>query len=148
MLRVFSVLAGLFGLALFLGVTWVGCTAYLKSHGPYREAMALAAADSTLKAVLGPPVQPGLFINGEVESDGMDQWATYVTRIKGSRERGTLRIQGYRAGGDWQVVSMALQTRGGRRYSYTPATGFREGALPWPGAVPNPGARSGRPATF
>jgi len=148
MLKAFGIIAALLGLALFMGIVWIGCTSYLKGHGPYREAMAIATADATVNAVLGPPARAGLFINGEISSDGMDQWATYVSRIKGSRTRGTLRVQGYRAGGDWEIVSMALQTRENHRYTYVPGTGFVDGAVPWPAGVPGRVPRSGRPATF
>jgi hypothetical protein len=124
-----ALLLFLLGLALFMGVVWAGCSTFLKANGPYREAVKIARADPAVVEALGAPVEEGWFLNGSIESDGMDARATYLTRLNGSRDRGTLRIRGY-SDGAWRIVSMTLETGEGARLDYAPGLGFRARGAP------------------
>jgi hypothetical protein len=121
---VLAALAGLLGLALFMGVIFAGCGAFMKSRGGYPEGLALLRADPAATAALGTPIRDGFFVTGEVASDGMDAHSSYVVRVRGPRGSGRLRIRGYRAGGAWRVTGMTLETAGGERLEYVPGVGF------------------------
>ncbi len=128
-----GILLALLGLGLFMGVVWAGCSTFLKSNGPYEEAVKIARMDPAVMEALGAPVEEGWFLNGEIESDGMDSRATYLTRLHGSRDRGTLRIRGYRDSA-WRIVGMTLETGDGARLDYAPGRGFRRRGAPPGGA--------------
>jgi hypothetical protein len=120
---VLAVLLGLLGLGLFMGLVWVGCSAFLKNNDAYRQGVAAALADPSVGELLGAPVAEGLFINGEIEHDGMDAYGTWLVRLRGEAHSGTLRIIGHESMDAWRVVGLVLETQG-QRYRYVAGSGF------------------------
>ena len=119
-----SVLTGLVGLALFMAVVWAGCSTFLKNNGAYERGVATALIDPVVAKALGAPVRESWFLNGSIEGDGMTTRGSWLVRLRGERAGGTLRIAGYKADGDWRVVSMALDAED-VRYVFVPGVGFR-----------------------
>ena len=119
-----ALLASLLGIGLFMALVWAGCSTFLKSNEAYERGVEAAVADPVVEKALGAPVRESWFLNGSVEGDGMTWNGSWLVRLRGERASGTLRIAGYKTGGDWRVVAMALDADG-VRYFYVPGVGFR-----------------------
>lgn len=120
-----AILAFVIGLALFMGVIWVGCSSFLKNNSAYERGVETALTDPTVAKALGGSVEEGWFLNGSIEGDGMVSHGVWLVRIKGAERSGTLRIAGIKSGGEWSVVNLSLEAAD-VTYAYLPGQGFRE----------------------
>lgn len=102
--------------ALILGGL-VGGIVYLvmnnfKSSPVYTRAMQAAQSDTRVVQALGEPIQPGWYVTGTIEEQGISGDATMTIPISGPRKGGTLYASARKQNGVWQFYTLAVQVDG------------------------------------
>ena len=114
-LRFHGCLAALGAFALI--AAFVGGIFYLIFSGftsstVYVQAVNAAKADARVVQALGEPIQPGWFITGSLEEQGISGDANLVIPISGSRKGGTLYAAARKGNGVWQFYTLAVRVDG------------------------------------
>jgi hypothetical protein len=108
-------LAGILGFgiiaAFVVGILFVIFSSFTSSP-VYIEALKAARADSRVVESLGEPIQPGMFVTGSLEEQGISGDANLTIPIPGSRKSGTLYASARKGNGVWQFYTLAVQVDG------------------------------------
>ena len=83
-----------------------------KSSPVYTRAVQAAQSDPRVVQALGEPIQPGWYVTGSVEEQGISGDATMTIPISGSRNGGTLFASARKQNGVWQFYTLAVQVNG------------------------------------
>lgn len=86
-----------------------------KSSPVYTQAIKAAQSDSRVTQALGEPVQPGWYVTGTIEEQGISGDATLTIPISGPRKGGTLFASARKQNGVWQFYTLAVQVDGDDR---------------------------------
>ena len=97
--------------AFVVGILYVILSSFTSSP-VYIEALKAARADSRVVETLGEPIQPGLFVTGSMEEQGISGDANLIIPISGSRKSGTLYAAARKGNGVWQFYTLAVQVDG------------------------------------
>ena len=84
----------------------------LKSSPVYTRAVAAAQSDQRIIQAMGEPIQPGWYLTGSVEEQGISGEATLTIPISGSRKNGTLFASARKQNGVWVFYTLAVQVDG------------------------------------
>lgn len=84
----------------------------LKSSPVYTRALAAAQSDARVTQALGEPIQPGWYVMGSLEEQGLSGDATLTIPISGPRKGGTLFASARKQNGAWQFYTLAVQVDG------------------------------------
>jgi hypothetical protein len=99
---------------LFVGVVgFVGAVVFIvgtamRSSQPYKDGLARATADPRVIEALGSPVEPGLFVSGNIQTNNQSGSADINIPLKGSKQKGSLHVVGTREGGRWTYTRMVM----------------------------------------
>jgi hypothetical protein len=98
-------LAGVVALAGFvLSVMMV-----IKSSDAYTGAVARAKAAPAVVDALGTPIQPGLFVLGNVQMTGTSGKAVLDIPIAGPKGKATIHVNAEKAGGEWHFHQLVVE---------------------------------------
>ncbi len=106
-----SVLGLAFLVALVGGILYLLMSAFTSSP-VYIQALKAARADSRVVQALGEPIQPGWFILGSLQEQGLSGDANLAIPISGPRKGGTLYAAARKGNGVWQFYTLAVQVDG------------------------------------
>jgi hypothetical protein len=115
--------AGRFGLLGCLGILGiVGVCAVsiglmsqvmFRAFGPLDQAMDLLRRNEQVVAALGEPINPGLFIFGEISSGSRSSHASLEVPLFGSRRNGTMNVSGTWERNQWDLSLWVYYDQGG-----------------------------------
>ena len=108
----FSTLMGLIVIGGFVGGIFYLIFSNFTSSPVYIEAVKAARADPHVLQALGEPIQPGWFVTGSIEEQGLSGDANLVIPIAGSRKSGTLYAAAREGNGVWQFYTLAVRVDG------------------------------------
>lgn len=106
------------GLLLFgviaLGVK--GVSSLMGSSEPVRHAVTLAEANPAAVAALGTPIQPGMMMNGSLQTSNDSGHADLSIPLKGPKGEGRVYIKGDREVGRWSysLIELSIDASGER----------------------------------
>jgi hypothetical protein len=83
-----------------------------KSSPVYTQAIKAAQSDARVTQALGEPIQPGWFVTGSIEEQGISGDATLTIPISGPRKSGTLFASARKSNGTWEFYTLAVQIDG------------------------------------
>lgn len=83
-----------------------------KSSPVYTQAVKAAQSDTRVIQALGEPIQPGWYVTGTIEEQGISGDATMTIPISGPRKGGTLYASARKQNGLWQFYTLAVQVDG------------------------------------
>ncbi|QWF17293.1 cytochrome c oxidase assembly factor Coa1 family protein [Lysobacter capsici] len=103
----------LFGL---IGLGIKGVSSLMGSSEPVRHAIALAQANPAAVAALGTPLEPGMMINGTLQTDNSSGHADLSMPLKGPKGSGRVYIKGEREADRWtySLIELAIDASGDR----------------------------------
>lgn len=78
----------------------------------YIQALKAARADPRVIQALGEPIQPGWFVTGSLEEQGLSGDANLVIPLSGSRKNGTLYAAAREGNGVWRFYTLAVRVDG------------------------------------
>jgi hypothetical protein len=116
-----------FGLSLvagcFLIIALIGNLVF-RASGSFDLAMQTAQADPRMINAFGIPLQPGIFVTGQISGDGSHWTANYDIPISGPRHSGNLHVYGTSNSRGWNLsLTAGYQDHGedvSIRMSYSP----------------------------
>lgn len=82
------------------------------SSEPYQHALTAARNDETVTAIMGTPINPGLFATGSLKESGISGSADLQIPISGSKKSGTLYVTAQRRNGRWTYYTLAVEIDG------------------------------------
>lgn len=81
----------------------------IKSSEPTRDAIQRARQDTRVVEALGPPVEAGFFVMGEIQTTGASGKANLAIPLRGSHASGTLYVQAEKRLGEWEYQTLMLK---------------------------------------
>lgn len=93
----------------FIALLVFGVFGLIKSSAPYKEALERAQADPLVRSRLGSPLQGGLFLSGQVSTNGGEGSANLAIPISGPKGSGTLVVQARKSRGEWTYSTLEVQ---------------------------------------
>lgn len=112
MRRHWKLFVGFFAVVMVLGVAvFVPFVLHLlKDSQPYRDAMQRVRNDARMKAILGEPIEEGLFPTGEIETSSTSGHASLEISLSGPKGSGTLDLAAHQNMGDWQFDQLVFMS--------------------------------------
>jgi hypothetical protein len=104
---------GAAGFLAFAAVLIVVVTGALKSSDPYQRAVSAVQTSPGARQQLGPPIEPGWFVTGSLQTSNEHGSATMEFAVSGARSDGTVRLSASRKAGAWVFALLELHTGDG-----------------------------------
>jgi hypothetical protein len=101
---------GAAGFLAFAAVLTVVVTGALKSSDPYQRAVSAVQTSRLAREQLGPPIVPGWFVTGSLQTSSQHGTAEMVFHVSGVRSEGTVRLSASREAGLWEFAFLELDT--------------------------------------
>ena len=96
---------------LMIGAIWYGYSK-LKDFAPYRDAVAMARGDASVREALGEPVETGILAQINVQvTDGTGS-ARLSIPLRGPKGKGTLHVEATKSGGRWTITHLEISVQG------------------------------------
>ena len=94
------------------GLAWVVMSS-IRATDIYEDSVARAKSDPRVIEALGSPVVARWWITGNLNVEGSRGEADFNVPLQGSRNNGTLEVEGSRDGGDWTFSVMQVRVDDG-----------------------------------
>lgn len=104
----------LFLVGMFVTLLMTVITTSFRSSDVYKQAMAQAAANERVHALIGDPIKADWLISGELKVSNDTGNANLSIPISGSRGRGTIRAVASKSGGVWRFSCLQVVIEGHR----------------------------------
>ena len=98
----------LVALIAFVGVVFSMVVAMMRSSGPYKDAMRLAAADARVQQALGTPLEPGWFVSGSIHTENESGDVNLSIPIRGPKGKAHIQVVGTRQNSRWTYSAMTV----------------------------------------
>lgn len=105
----------------FAGLAWIVVSS-IRSTDVYEDAVARAKNDPRVIEALGAPVEARWWITGNLNVEGSRGEADFNVPLQGSRNKGTLEVEGGRDGGDWTFSVLQVRVDDGPTIDLMPET--------------------------
>ncbi|MDR2871133.1 MAG: cytochrome c oxidase assembly factor 1 family protein [Xanthomonadaceae bacterium] len=92
-----------------------GISRAMQSSEPYQHTLAQAQANPEVIAALGEPIEPGLFVGGNIAVNGPTGDANLSIPLKGPRGRATAYVEARKSAGRWHYRTLVIQVDGTSR---------------------------------
>jgi hypothetical protein len=106
-----SLVGGIMILGFIAGIFYLIASEF-KSSPVYMRALAAVQSDARVIQALGAPIQPGWYVTGSLEEQGLSGDATLTIPVSGSRKGGMLYASARKANGVWVFYTLAVQVDG------------------------------------
>ncbi len=104
------------------GVLFFGVMKLVKSSEAYQMALSAATNSPEVQAELGAPIQPGMMVQGNVNSNAGTETADLSIPLKGPKASATVHFFGKKADGKWEISDFTVTVAGsGKTISLNPA---------------------------
>jgi hypothetical protein len=97
---------------LFFGAIFLGVTSIMKNTDVYKETMAKAMQNPTIKAKLGSPIEPNGMLSGNIKTDNYSGDADIHIPIKGSKAEGVIHVIATKENNIWTYSAMTFYVAG------------------------------------
>jgi hypothetical protein len=94
--------------AVIFGVTYSA----LKGSSVYVDAVATAKQSPEVREALGEPVEAGFTMQGSVNVGDEGGRANFSVPLQGSKKEGSLKVEAFKQGGDWQFTTLRVEVAG------------------------------------
>lgn len=84
----------------------------MKSSEPYKVAMERANASEQVQTALGTPVEPGIFMTGNINTSGASGAASLAIPISGPKGKGNLYVEARKTAGTWTYTTLEAHIPG------------------------------------
>jgi len=101
-------------LALFVGfIAAIMCLVFgmMKSSGPYKEAVLIAAAHPSVQKSLGTPIEEGMFVAGNISVNGASGRADLSIPISGPSGKATIYCVASKSAGQWIFSALVVDIK-------------------------------------
>jgi len=85
----------------------------MRSSQPYQDAIRTARSDPRVSAAIGSPIEPGLFVSGEIHTENDAGKVEISVPIKGPKGSGSVYVVGTKTGGRWSYTTMTFTPKAG-----------------------------------
>lgn len=102
------VVVGVIGIVSFIVSLLLVIFGAMRSSEPYKEALKRAKADPRVIAALGSPIQPGLLVNGNLETKNDDGVADLDFTLKGPKGKADVNVAGTKTRGRWYYTRIIV----------------------------------------
>ena len=96
----------------FVTLLFTLVTGLMKESGAYQDAVAAARSDTAVVSALGPPIEEGFLVTGNIEINGSGGHADLAIPLSGSRETATLYVVADKSGSTWAFDVMEVEVHG------------------------------------
>jgi hypothetical protein len=100
-------------LALVIGGVMALVFGMMKSSDVYAQALDRARASPEVAAVLGTPVEEGLFVTGQWSESATNGSAELSIPLSGPKGDGTLHVVAEKSGGTWRFSTLVIESASG-----------------------------------
>jgi hypothetical protein len=102
---------------IFLFIAFVGGIVMIvfgsmKQADVYKEAVARAQSDPAVVQKLGSPIEPGIFLSGNIYVNGPSGHAKIAIPIHGPKAKGTIYVEATKSAGSWNYRLMQVAVDG------------------------------------
>ena len=87
----------------------------MKSSEPYKLALSKAQANAVVQQRLGTPIEPGLFVTGNINVSGSSGAADFSIPISGPQGKAAIYVDARRSQGQWTFSSLVVGFKEGGR---------------------------------
>ncbi len=107
--------------SLILFLAFVACImaftfGLMKSSGAYKDALDRAKYHELVQELMGPPIEAGWYVTGNVNISGPSGQASISIPLSGTRDRGTIFVEATKSAGEWHYSTLVVEIRSsGRR---------------------------------
>jgi len=84
----------------------------MKQADVYKEALARAQSDPAVAQKLGSPIEPGMFVSGNINVNGPSGEAKLAIPIHGTKAKGTIYVEATKSAGKWNYALMQVAVDG------------------------------------
>jgi len=84
----------------------------MKQAVVYKQAVARAQSDPVVAQKLGSPVEPGMFLSGNINVNGPSGEAKIAIPVHGPKAKGTIYVEATKSGGKWSYSLMQVAVEG------------------------------------
>jgi hypothetical protein len=84
----------------------------MKQADVYKEALARAQSDPAVAQKLGSPIEPGMFLSGNINVNGPSGEAKLAIPIHGLKAKGTIYVEATKSAGKWNYALMQVAVDG------------------------------------
>jgi len=84
----------------------------MKQAEVYKQAVARAQSDPVVAQKLGSPVEPGMFLSGNINVNGPSGEAKIAIPVHGPKAKGTIYVEATKSGGKWSYSLMQVAVEG------------------------------------
>jgi hypothetical protein len=84
----------------------------MKQADVYKEALARAQSDPAVAQKLGSPIEPGMFLSGNINVNGPSGEAKLAIPIHGPKAKGTIYVEATKSAGKWNYALMQVAVDG------------------------------------
>jgi hypothetical protein len=104
------VVIGAAGFLAFAAILTVVVTGAFKSSDPYQRAVSAVQNSRSAREQLGPPIVPGWFVTGSIQTSNQHGTAEMAFQVSGVRSKGTVRLYASREADLWEFALLELDT--------------------------------------
>ena len=84
----------------------------MKQADVYKQALARAQSDPQVVQRFGSPIEPGMFLSGNININGPSGEANIAIPIHGPRAKGTIYVEATKNAGKWNYALMQVAVEG------------------------------------
>jgi len=84
----------------------------MKSSEPYKFAMSRANSSAEIRTALGSPIEPGMFMSGNISTTNSSGHASMAIPISGPKGEASLHVEADRSGGIWTYKTLEVHIPG------------------------------------
>lgn len=107
------VVVGIVGITSVIASVMLVIFGAMRSSDPYKEGWKRAASDPRVIAVLGTPIKPGIWVNGQVKVENDAGEASIDFTIKGPKGKAEVYVEGTKTRGRWYYTRIMVVPLGG-----------------------------------
>ncbi len=83
----------------------------IKSSDAYKLAVVEAKANPYIQEVMGSPIEPGLFVSGNIQISGSTGQANLSIPISGPDGKGTMYVVAAKSSGQWMFSALDVEVK-------------------------------------
>lgn len=101
------------GFVAFLVFVFFAVIGSMRSSQPYQDSLRAARADARVIAILGTPIERGLFMTGSINVQNRNGNADLTYPISGPKGAGSMHVVGTKTNGVWSYSAMTFTPKNG-----------------------------------
>ena len=95
----------------FIMLIFVAVFGMMKSSDAYKDALAMAQENQYVQEALGPPIEPGLLVMGNIRVNGSSGHADLKIPVSGQYGEGTIYAVASKSAGRWTMLQLVIDIK-------------------------------------